>query len=113
MTVGQVAVITALFAIMYRAPQMDCMVYKESSYRAQAVNGPHRGAAQFRHPEQGESIWDLLAGMAVRDPGFMHGPYVREHWDPHDPIAALAVMGWAIQNGYGEWWSTWEMCNVR
>ena len=112
MTIGQAIVIVALLATSYGAnpSQMNCMVNGESSYDPMAVNGDHKGWAQYRHPAQGESIWTLLSGMAMRDPAFAHAEYVRTHNDPHDPIAAAAVMAWAIQNGYGKWWSTWDIC---
>ena len=110
MTVGQAVAIVAILAQVYGTPQMPCMIHAESDYRVTATNGDHKGAAQYRHPEQGESIWDLLAGMAVRDPAFLHRDYVLAHWTPEDLISAVTVMGWAIKNGYGEWWSTWTMC---
>ena len=112
MSVGQAIVIVALLATMYGADpvQMNCMVKGESDYDAQAVNGDHLGWSQYRHPAEGESIWTLLSGMAMRDSAFAHAEYVRAHDDPHDPIAAAAVMAWAIAHGYGEWWSTFKMC---
>lgn len=105
MSASQVVVLVSLLARIYSVPeaQMQCMVYRESSYNVEAINGVHIGLAQFR-PET--LTW--MAGMASDDPLFLHS-----HMTPSagDPVYSLALMAWAMRNGYGEHWSTWELCN--
>lgn len=110
MTVGQVIVVIALLASCYGAPvqTMDCVVYAESSYQVDAINGIHVGLGQYR-----PDTWDWFVFMALDDPLFMHADIVRANPNPEDPVVALAIMAWAIANGYGEHWSTWSRCIAK
>lgn len=107
MTAGQVIATILIVAQIYliSPQQMDCMVYRESSYKVAAVNGVHLGLAQYR-PDS----FDWFVVMALEDPLFMHAEVVRANPDPRDPIVSLLIMAWCLRNGYGDHWSTWEMC---
>jgi hypothetical protein len=114
MSAGQVIVLISLMAHVYGADPVafDCMVYGESSYNPAAVNGPHYGLGQFLDDEEpGLSTWDWMAEMALEDPLFLHGYLLAN--GPTDPVAALSLMAWALKNGYGEHWQTYEMCVRR
>ena len=107
MTVGQVIATLLVVAQMYLVSptQFDCMVYQESSYNVEAVNGIHVGLGQY-HPDS----FDWFVAMALDDPLFLHADVVRANPEPSDPIVSLLVMAWCLKNGYGEHWSTYEMC---
>lgn len=107
MSVSQVIATILVVAEIYlvNPRQMDCMVYRESSYNALAVNGVHLGLAQY-HPES----FDWFVSMALDDPLFMHAEVVRANPDPRDPIVSLLIMAWCLKNGYGAHWSTYDVC---
>ena len=92
MTAGQVVAVVALLAQMYGVDPalMDCMVYRESSYNVAAVNGIHRGPAQWN-----PNTRDWLDGKAREDALWLHGDIGQ------GPVYDLALMAWAVSEGYG------------
>jgi hypothetical protein len=100
-TPGQVIAIIALLGQIYSvdAGLLDCMIHAESDYRTDAVNGECVGLAQW-HPET--KAW--LGEKAREDSGWMHGDI--GEGDVYD----LALTAWAVRNGYGDHWATFEMC---
>ena len=108
MSAGQVVALIAIVTTMYlpaRPQLMSCMVYKESSYKPGAVNGIHRGLGQY-NPD----TWEWFVEMALADPLFIHADVVRENPSQDDPVVALLIMGWAIRQGHGNHWATYETC---
>ena len=101
MTAGQVIVTVALFAQMYQVPEplMQCVVYRESSYNVNAVNGIHAGLVQWNPDTR---AW--LAEMAALDDGWLHGNI------GEGPVQDVALASWAIAEGYGSHWATYEGC---
>ena len=102
MTAGQVVAVVALLAQMYGVSPavMDCIAYRESTYRVDATNGVHTGVMQFR-PETLE--W--LGEKASNDPLWMHG-----YMDSGEPVYQIALSAWAVANGFGSHWSVWSSC---
>ena len=75
---------------------LDCIVYRESTYRPYAVGlAGERGAAQL-HPR------GRLADF------YAHG--YRDEWNPYEAVDYLAV---AILEGQGPFWSGWRACIAR
>lgn len=101
MTVGQVIVTVALLAQCYGVDPalMQCITYRESSYNVNATNGVHTGLVQWR-PET--RAW--LAEKAQADPLWLHGGI------GEGPVQDVALAAWAVSEGYGRHWSTWEGC---
>lgn len=102
MTIGEIIVIVSLLARMYGVSPalMDCIAYRESSYNATAVNGVHTGVMQWN-----PSTLEWLSEKAANDPLWMHG-----YMDSSEPVYQIALSAWAVSEGYGEHWSTWDMC---
>lgn len=107
MTIGQVVVTVSLLARVYGVDPalMDCMVYRESSYNVNAVNGIHIGVAQF-NPD----TYAWMAHLALGDPVFMHKSLIEDGKGPGDGLSALVIMSWAFKNDMGEHWSTYSLC---
>lgn len=102
MSIGQVIVTIVLLAQVYGVDPglLDCMAHRESEYSTTAVNGVHTGVMQW-NPET--LRW--LGEKAQGDPLWLHG-----HMDPGETVYQIALAAWAIKNGYGEHWATWEVC---
>lgn len=100
MTVGQVVVTVALLAQMYGVDPavLDCIAYRESGYRVEAVNGIHVGVMQW-NPDT--LAW--LGEKANTDPLWLHR-------DVEGPVYRMALAAWAVSEGYGSHWSTWTIC---
>lgn len=102
MSIHELVMLTALLANLFGADpgRAQCVVYHESRYVVDAVNGEHLGLAQFKIEtmrwglEQMGIDWDW---EAMGDP--------RLH-----PPTALAVMAYLMGRGYTHWWSTYRMC---
>jgi len=101
-----VIVLIHLLCSIYGANEemITCMVEKESSFNVNAEYRGHLGLAQFL-----PSTYEWLAGIAAQDGSFYHGNVLVG--GPWDATASLSLMIWAIQNGYAEHWSTYEMCH--
>jgi hypothetical protein len=100
MSVAQVIIIRLLAGIYaVDADMMQCMIAAESDYQAAAVNGPCVGLAQG-HPDT--RAW--LSEKEREDSGWLHGGI--GEGDVYD----LALMAWAIRNGFGNHWATFEGC---
>jgi soluble lytic murein transglycosylase-like protein len=101
MTTGQVIVTVALLSRIYGVDPavMDCIAYRESSYNVNAVNGIHAGLVQWNPDTR---AW--LAEMAALDDGWLHGNI------GEGPVQDVALASWAIAEGYGSHWATYEGC---
>lgn len=101
MTAGQVIVTVALLAQMYGVDPalMDCIAYRESSYNVNAVNGIHAGLVQWNPDTR---AW--LTEKAQADECWLHGGI------GEGPVQDVALAAWAIAEGYGTHWATYEGC---
>ena len=108
MTVGQVIVVVSLLAntVGINPAVPVCISYYESGHQVTAVNGRHVSNVQW---DPDTFYW--LAEKAVGDPSFVYSNYVRDHYTPEDPLAAMMVFVWALRNGYAEHWSTYPLCS--
>ena len=107
MSVRLILLIIVLVAPMYGTDPMQvaCIIHAESDFDVYAVNGIHVGLAQFA-----PDTFEWLVGLALRDPGFLHAEVVRLYPSQADPVQNVIMLSWAIANGYGPHWSTWEEC---
>ena len=100
MTAGQVIVTVALLSRMYGVDPavMDCIAYRESTYNVNAVNGIHQGVMQWN-----PSTLAWLGGKAQEDPLWLHG-------GAGGTVYEIALAAWAVSEGYGSHWATYEGC---
>ena len=103
-TVGQVIVILSLLAQTYlvNPAAMQCMIQRESDYNVSAVNGPCVGLAQW-HPDTRQWLGEKARG----DPAWLHGDI--GEGDVYD----LALMAWALKNGYKDHWQVTPLCEGK
>lgn len=102
MSVRDLVMLTALLANLYGVDPgyAQCVVYHESRYVVNAVNGEHLGLAQFK---EGTMRWALEQMGASWDWETMGDP--RLH-----PPTTLAAMCYLMGRGYTHWWSTHFLC---
>ena len=100
-TAGAVIVMVRLLASLYQADPalLDCIVAHESDYAIGAQNGVNEGLCQWNPDTR-----DWLAGKAAGDSAWLHGDIGA------GPVFDVALAAWAIRNGFGAHWSTWELC---
>lgn len=100
MSVGAVIVTIRLLAGLYGVDPalMQCIVERESSYNVAAQNGECVGLVQWR-----PSTRTWLAGKAQEDPLWLHG-------GAGGTVYEIALAAWAVSEGYGSHWATYEGC---
>jgi hypothetical protein len=76
---------------------LQCIVFRESTYRPYAVGN---------HGEQG-AVQLYPGGVRMRD------FYSRGYASPWNPYEALDYLAQAILEGYGPHWSGWRACIAR